>query len=125
MTEDVLHQQHYVRLPIQPIMVMLKDLTPAEFMGFLKGNALKYILRADGKNGLEDYAKAKQYATWMEEFARTGTIRIPGATERSDKAREVHHYYTDSGSDETADAKFVVDLMEELFPELRREGAER
>ena len=58
MTEDVLHQEHYTRLPLQPIMVMLKDLAPAEFMGFLKGNLIKYTLRADGKNVLEDYAKA-------------------------------------------------------------------
>lgn len=79
MSGDVLHQAHYTRLPIQPIMVMLKDLSPAEFMGFLKGNLIKYTLRADRKNGLEDYAKAKQYATWMEEFARTGTITVPGA----------------------------------------------
>ena len=30
-------------------------------------------------NGLEDIQKCKQYATWWEEFRRTGTITIPGA----------------------------------------------
>lgn len=78
MSEDALHQQHYTRLEIQPIMVMLKDLPPEQFMGFLKGNAIKYVLRADLKNGTEDYAKAMRYAQWMAEFAMTGTITVPG-----------------------------------------------
>jgi hypothetical protein len=78
MTEDVMHQDHYMRLEIQPIMIMLKDLSPAEFMGFLKGNVIKYVLRADLKNGTEDYAKAMRYAQWMAEFAMTGTITVPG-----------------------------------------------
>lgn len=80
MSGDVLHQAHYTRLPIQPIMVMLKDLSPAEFMGFLKGNLIKYTLRADGKNGLEDYAKAAVYTAWVKEFAETGTITVAGVT---------------------------------------------
>jgi hypothetical protein len=78
MTEDVMRQKHYVDLPIQPIMVMLKDLPPAEFRGFLRGNILKYTLRADGKNGVEDEEKALVYAKWLVEFDRTGTITVPG-----------------------------------------------
>ncbi len=121
MTEDVLHQEHYVRLPIQPILVMMRTVPPEQFLGHLRCCAIKYLMRVDGKESAEqlrDYEKGAQYARWAAEFLRTGTIRIPGATERSDKAREVHHFYSDSGSDETADAKFVVDLLEELFPEL-------
>lgn len=128
MNEDVLHQAHYTRLPIQPILVMMRTVPPEQFLGHLRCCAIKYLMRVDGKESAEqlrDYEKAAQYARWAAEFVRTGTIRIPGATERSDRAREVHHYYADSGSDETADAEFVVDLMEELFPELRREGVER
>ena len=34
------------------------------FLGFYKGNIIKYILRANKKNGLEDYKKAKQYLDW-------------------------------------------------------------
>lgn len=76
---DVSRQRHYMELPLQPIMIMLKDFSPAEFMGFLKGNAIKYLLRADGKNGTEDYAKAAVYTAWVKEFAETGTITVPGA----------------------------------------------
>lgn len=36
-------------------------LTPEEYQGYLKGNILKYALRADKKNGMEDYAKMGRY----------------------------------------------------------------
>lgn len=79
MTEnDVARQKHYMDLPLQPIVIMLRDFTRDEFMGFLKGNAIKYLLRADGKNGTEDYAKAAVYAAWVREFAETGGISVPG-----------------------------------------------
>lgn len=34
------------------------------FLDFYKGNIIKYILRANKKNGLEDYKKARQYLDW-------------------------------------------------------------
>lgn len=37
------------------------------FLGFYKGNIIKYILRANKKNGLEDYKKARQYLDWLIE----------------------------------------------------------
>lgn len=77
---DVSRQRHYMDLPLQPIVIMLKDLSRDEFMGFLKGNAIKYLLRADGKNGTEDYAKAAVYTAWVKEFAETGTITVAGVT---------------------------------------------
>jgi len=125
MSEDVLHQRHYVDLPIQPIVLMLRDMPPAEFRGFLRGNILKYTLRAGGKNGVEDEEKALVYAKWLVEFDRTGTITIPGVTDRSDEARELHHYYSDSGSNNTVDAESIVRLLENLFPELAPKEANR
>lgn len=39
------------------------------FKSFCIGNALKYIVRAEKKNGLEDYKKAKKYVEWIIEGA--------------------------------------------------------
>lgn len=122
---DVAAQKHYTELEIQPIVIMLKDLPPAQFEGFLRCNVLKYALRTDGKNGLEDIQKCKQYATWWEEFRRTGTITVSNRADTLGAAREWHHYYSDSGSDDVADARSIVNMLEQLFPELRREGVER
>lgn len=45
-----------------------------ELKGLYKGNILKYIMRADHKNGLEDYRKAKQYFDWLLELVEKGKL---------------------------------------------------
>ena len=57
MTEDnVQHPKHYTQHPsgIECIQI-------TEHMDFCLGNALKYIWRADFKNGIEDLREAKWY----------------------------------------------------------------
>jgi len=59
---------HYKDMPLQPWDVMEIVLTPEEFVGFLKGNIIKYSMR-DGKKigSLDDAAKAKHYKRKLEE----------------------------------------------------------
>lgn len=41
---------------------LLRDrLTPDEFLGYMKGNMIKYLMRADRKNGIQDYKKLLRY----------------------------------------------------------------
>ena len=61
--------EHYKTQTIQPIDYMRSCLTSDEFRGFLKGNILKYISRADKKNGREDYEKALVYLEWLIEVS--------------------------------------------------------
>jgi hypothetical protein len=68
---DVAHQEHYMRLPMQPIEVMLLCVPPVELVGFMKCNILKYRMRC---KDAKDEAKAKQYEAWLEEYQRTGRI---------------------------------------------------
>ena len=59
---------HYKDMAIQPWDVMQSVLTREEFVGFLKGNVLKYSLRAGKKAGADDdAAKAKHYAQKLRE----------------------------------------------------------
>ena len=62
-------QAHYTNSAIQPIDVIRKVLTPEELRGFLKGNIIKYRLRA-GKKGpaLQDIGKAEQYEDWLKDM---------------------------------------------------------
>ena len=46
---------------------MKAALTPEEYRGFLKGNIIKYISRAEEKGGLADYQKALVYVQWLVE----------------------------------------------------------
>lgn len=41
------------------------------FDDFCLGNVLKYLIRAEKKNGVEDYKKAKKYLSWIKD---TGLI---------------------------------------------------
>ena len=52
---------HYKSLNIQPWDAMESWLTRDEFLGFLKGNAIKYLARERMKGGAEDVKKAQHY----------------------------------------------------------------
>lgn len=52
---------HYTSLEIQPWEAMEAWMTPEEFVGFLRGNVIKYLARAPRKGGAEDYRKALHY----------------------------------------------------------------
>jgi len=58
---------HYKDMPIQPWHVMEAVLTHTEFVGFLKGNIIKYSLRAGRKDGSDDAGKAKHYIQKLKE----------------------------------------------------------
>ena len=60
--------QHYKTMPVQPWDVMEAVLTPEEFMGFLKGNVIKYSMRAGRKEGSDDANKARHYMMKLEEI---------------------------------------------------------
>lgn len=40
---------------------IMKSISTDEYRAFCKMNAIKYLLRADKKNGIEDYKKCKFY----------------------------------------------------------------
>jgi len=58
---------HYKDMPMQPWHVMEAVLTPEEFQGFLKGNIIKYSMRAGRKDGTDDAGKARHYAQKLRE----------------------------------------------------------
>jgi hypothetical protein len=64
MSERIDHPAHYggEGNPYEVINILEATLTPGEFRGFLKGNVVKYVLRAERKGGREDYQKAAWYA---------------------------------------------------------------
>ena len=59
---------HYKDMPMQPIEVMQAVLTPDEYRGFLKGNIIKYSMRAGRKEGTDDAGKAEHYRQFLNEW---------------------------------------------------------
>lgn len=52
---------HYTDMAVQPWDVMAAILTPEEYIGFLKGNIIKYGMRQGKKAGTDDAAKCQHY----------------------------------------------------------------
>lgn len=59
--DNVNHPKHYTTGKIECIAYIEDKLTPEEFRGYIKGNAIKYITRERNKGGDEDLKKTKWY----------------------------------------------------------------
>lgn len=64
------HDAHYANMAgLEPIELMQLVMSREEFTGFLKGNIIKYTMRAGHKQGEaaeKDIAKAKRYTQWLK-----------------------------------------------------------
>lgn len=70
----VIKNKHYVS-DHQPIETMQANMTNEEFIGFLKGNIIKYACRCGKKDEpLKEAEKIKQYAEWLCVALSDGTI---------------------------------------------------
>lgn len=58
MTDNVNHPKHYTNHPSG-----VECIAITEHMSFCLGNAIKYLWRADLKNGVEDLEKARWFIT--------------------------------------------------------------
>ncbi len=70
---------HYQAMPLQPIEVMQALLSYDELLGYLKGNTIKYCMRAGHKQGEsanKDYAKAMRYKAWLKQMQNDPTAKI-------------------------------------------------
>ena len=85
MNDNVKHPAHYCDGGIETIDYIRAKLTPEEFIGYCKGNALKYISRA-GKKGdaSEDLAKAAVYLGWASDTPTDA--KTPPQTDETPKA---------------------------------------
>lgn len=66
---------HYNNKAVQPWDAMEAWMTPSEFQGFLRGNAIKYLARCGDKGGLEDLRKAQHYLEKLIEVTLPDAVR--------------------------------------------------
>ena len=52
---------HYKTKKVQPWDAMESCMSREEFVGYLRGNVLKYTMRCNDKGGVEDLQKARHY----------------------------------------------------------------
>ena len=68
-SDIVRRPDHYTAGGIETIDYIKAKMSPEAYMGYLRGNCLKYLSRAELKNGVEDYRKAAVYLGWLIEAA--------------------------------------------------------
>lgn len=52
---------HYLSKTVQPWEAMESWLSHEEFIGYLRGNVVKYLARCNEKGGVDDLKKAQHY----------------------------------------------------------------
>lgn len=78
--EDTMHDGHYRDAIVEPILVMQDFFSHDELIGFLKGNILKYRLRAGHKGTKEemqaDLDKIRVYEKWLDAIKNGERIEL-------------------------------------------------
>ena len=88
--DNINKPSHYQgRFGMESIDALGNFMTPEQLKGFYLGNALKYILRHQKKNGLEDLKKARKNIDWLIEEMEHENKNINGYNHqcRQDKAQ--------------------------------------
>lgn len=66
--DNINNPNHYkLSCGIESIEIIKRVLGTKGFVAFCLGNILKYLIRAEKKNGKEDYKKAAKYLEWVIE----------------------------------------------------------
>ena len=65
MNNNVQSPSHYCKGGIECIDAIRSSMTEQAFIGFCKGNVIKYVFRYEDKGGVEDLEKAAVYLDWM------------------------------------------------------------
>lgn len=66
---------HYMEGGLEVIDILKAKLTPEQYKGFLRGNALKYLFRYDHKGTpFQDLEKALDYLRWLKDMVREEVI---------------------------------------------------
>lgn len=69
--DNISNANHYQICGFNSIELIKKALGLRGFVYFCLGNIFKYLIRAEKKNGKEDYRKAAKYLEWVIERDRT------------------------------------------------------
>ena len=81
--DNVNNPNHYkLGCGVESIEIIKRVLGLKGFVAFCLGNILKYLIRAEKKNGKEDYKKAAKYLEWVierESYEKYEVIQIADA----------------------------------------------
>ena len=87
--KNVSHPAHYQGADGMETIDVIRNFTGPHYVGYLHGNAIKYVLRYEKKNGIEDLEKAIWYLTALKEYLekakKVDQITVHGSQESQDE----------------------------------------
>lgn len=75
MEKDAINPNHYKTGDVEAIEAIKASMTLEAFLGYLKGNVLKYVWRFEKKNRLEDLKKANWYLTRLTNEYQANSVQ--------------------------------------------------
>ncbi len=75
MEKDAINPNHYKTGDVEAIEAIKASMTQEAFLGYLKGNVLKYVWRYEKKNRLEDLKKANWYLTRLTNEYQANSVQ--------------------------------------------------
>jgi hypothetical protein len=73
--EDLVNSPyHYTQQKMEVIDLIENSMTRIQFCGYMRGNIIKYMLRYEHKNGIEDLKKARWYLDRLVETLEKPTL---------------------------------------------------
>jgi hypothetical protein len=75
MEKDAINPNHYKTGDVEAIEAIKASMTQEAFLGYLKGNVLKYVWRFEKKNRLEDLKKANWYLTRLTNEYQANSVQ--------------------------------------------------
>lgn len=68
--DRVNHPGHYTQGGIECIVAIKASMSLDAFIGYCKGNVMKYVWRFEQKDGIVDVEKAQVYLGWLADAVR-------------------------------------------------------
>lgn len=88
--DNVNNPNHYkLSCGVESIEIIKRVLGTKGFVAFCLGNILKYLIRAEKKNKLEDYKKAAKYLEWVIERDNPDKYEVIQIIDISDLERDL------------------------------------
>lgn len=91
--QNVSHPSHYQGADGMEVIDVIRNFTGPHYVGYLHGNAIKYILRYEKKNGIEDLEKAIWYLTALKEYKEQEEAVNDVTKDYADVINNIHEKY--------------------------------
>lgn len=123
---NVSHPNHYQGADGMEVIDVIRNFTGPAYKGYLRGNIIKYILRYEKKNGVQDLEKAMWYLSELLDYTRKeqeiNKIIVHGEEAQERMAEAMVNNLTDEEKQKIVKAgKDIADVVSNALKDAKEE----